>query len=78
MAHYQQVLRTVTYNNTSQNPNTTSRVIEFTANDGAAGQQPGHHHAVDHGGQRRAGEHGAGAQSVERRHAAGDQRDHGQ
>ena len=35
MANYQQVLRTVTYNNTSQNPNTTARVIEFTANDGA-------------------------------------------
>ena len=35
VAHYQQVLRTVTYNNASQNPNTTSRVIEFTANDGA-------------------------------------------
>ena len=35
VANYQQVLRTVTYNNTSQNPNTTARVIEFTANDGA-------------------------------------------
>ena len=34
-AHYQQVLRSVTYNNSSQNPSATSRVISFTANDGA-------------------------------------------
>src|SRR5262249_43333013 len=34
LAHYQQVLRTVTYNNTSQNPNTTARVITFVVNDG--------------------------------------------
>jgi hypothetical protein len=34
LAHYQQVLRTVTYNNTSQNPNTTARLIEFVVNDG--------------------------------------------
>ena len=32
-AQYQQVLRTVTYNNTSNNPNTTARVITFTATD---------------------------------------------
>ena len=32
-AQYQQVLRTVTYNNTSDNPTTTARVITFTAND---------------------------------------------
>jgi hypothetical protein len=36
VANYQQVLRTVTYNNTSQNPNTTARSINFVANDGAA------------------------------------------
>ena len=34
LAHYQQVLRTVTYNNTSQNPNTTARVVTFVGNDG--------------------------------------------
>jgi len=34
VAHYQQVLRTVTYNNSSQDPNTTARTIQFTAHDG--------------------------------------------
>jgi parallel beta-helix repeat protein len=34
IANYQQVLRTVTYQNASQNPNTTARIIEFVANDG--------------------------------------------
>jgi len=34
VAHYQQVIRTAKYNNTSQNPNTTSRSITFTVNDG--------------------------------------------
>ncbi len=34
-AHYQQVLRTITYNNTAPSPNTTTRTIEFVANDGA-------------------------------------------
>ena len=34
LANYQQVLRTVTYNNTSQNPNTTARTITFVGNDG--------------------------------------------
>ncbi|MFK7898944.1 MAG: tandem-95 repeat protein, partial [Myxococcota bacterium] len=32
--HYQQVLRTVSYNNASDNPNSTDRLIEFVANDG--------------------------------------------
>jgi hypothetical protein len=32
-AQYEQVLRTVTYNNTSQNPSTPSRIITFTATD---------------------------------------------
>ena len=32
--HYQQVLRTVTYNNTSEDPDTTERTITFVANDG--------------------------------------------
>ncbi|MEX2138898.1 MAG: tandem-95 repeat protein [Pirellulales bacterium] len=36
VVNYEQVLRTVTYNNTSQNPNTTTRTIEFTAYDGVA------------------------------------------
>ena len=34
VANYQQVLRTVTYDNTSDTPNTTTRVIQFVANDG--------------------------------------------
>src|SRR5262249_23258667 len=34
VTHYQQVLRTVTYNNTQINPDTTNRGISFTANDG--------------------------------------------
>ena len=34
VAHYQQVLRTITYNNTSQDPDTTARSITFVANDG--------------------------------------------
>jgi hypothetical protein len=34
VASYQMVLRTITYNNTNQNPTTTSRVINFVANDG--------------------------------------------
>ncbi len=36
VANYQQVLRTVTYQNLSQNPNTTARTIEFVASDGIA------------------------------------------
>ena len=34
VANYQSVLRTVTYDNASQNPTTTARVITFVANDG--------------------------------------------
>ena len=34
VANYQQVLRTVTYDNSSQDPNTTARTITFVANDG--------------------------------------------
>ena len=34
LANYQQVLRTVTYNNTATNPNATNRSIEFKINDG--------------------------------------------
>ena len=37
LADYQAVLRTVTYTNTSQDPHTTARVIEFTVNDGDSG-----------------------------------------
>jgi VCBS repeat-containing protein len=36
VANFQTVLRTVTYINTSPNPNTTARVIQFVANDGTA------------------------------------------
>ena len=34
VANYQQVLRTVTYNNTSDNPNLANRTIDFVVNDG--------------------------------------------
>ncbi len=34
VAHYQQVLRSVTYNNISDTPDETARVIQFVANDG--------------------------------------------
>jgi hypothetical protein len=34
LAHYQQVLRSITYQNSSQGPHTTSRIISFVANDG--------------------------------------------
>jgi hypothetical protein len=34
VAHYQQVLRTITYDNTSEVSDTTARVITFVANDG--------------------------------------------
>ena len=36
-AQYEQVLRTVTYDNSSDNPDTTARVITFTANDAISG-----------------------------------------
>ena len=34
VANYQQVLRTITYNNTSSNPDAADRVIQVTVNDG--------------------------------------------
>jgi hypothetical protein len=34
VAHYQQVLRTAKYDNTSQNPSATARLVNFKANDG--------------------------------------------
>jgi len=36
VAEYQQVLRTLTYNNTSQDPGITDRTVEVTASDGSA------------------------------------------
>jgi hypothetical protein len=36
LANYQAVLRSITYNNTSQNPNTTARSISFVVNDGTS------------------------------------------
>ena len=36
LANYQQVLRSVTYNNTASSPNLMARTIEFTANDGTS------------------------------------------
>jgi Ca2+-binding RTX toxin-like protein len=35
VANYQQVLRTVTYNNSASSPNTTNRLIKFVIDDGA-------------------------------------------
>ncbi|MEZ6057924.1 MAG: tandem-95 repeat protein [Planctomycetaceae bacterium] len=40
VAHYQQVLRTVTYNNTSEAPDTSARSITFLANDGSGTSNP--------------------------------------
>jgi hypothetical protein len=40
LATYQTCLRSVTYNDTDQDPNTTTRVISFLANDGAASSAP--------------------------------------
>jgi len=37
VANYQQVLRTVTYNNSSQDPDTTDRIIEFVSIDSRGG-----------------------------------------
>ncbi len=39
VANYQQVLRTVTYNNTSEDPDTTDRIIVFNASDGVTTSQ---------------------------------------
>uniref|UniRef100_UPI00356924D7 Ig-like domain-containing protein n=1 Tax=Stieleria sp. TaxID=2795976 RepID=UPI00356924D7 len=36
VANYQQVLRTIAYNNSSANPDATTRLIQFVAHDGAA------------------------------------------
>ncbi|NEN88208.1 MAG: hypothetical protein F6K48_04440 [Okeania sp. SIO3H1] len=36
IANYEQVLQTVTYNNTAATPDTTERVVEFVVDDGAA------------------------------------------
>ena len=47
LAHYQQVLRTVTYNNSSENPTPPPARSPFVANDGDGRQQPGDHHADD-------------------------------
>ena len=33
LANYQKVLRTIKYNNTAQSPDTTQRIIAFSAND---------------------------------------------
>ena len=40
VANYQAVLRTVAYNNGSNNPNPTTRIVAFTANDGARAATP--------------------------------------
>ena len=41
IANYQQVLRTVRYDNTSETPNTTARVITFVASDGGSASNVG-------------------------------------
>jgi VCBS repeat-containing protein len=40
VANYQQVLRTISYDNTSQNPTTTARTITFQASDGSLSSNP--------------------------------------
>ncbi len=40
VAHYQQVLRSVTYANSSENPTTTARVLSFVASDGTLSSSP--------------------------------------
>ena len=40
LANYQQVLRTATYDNGSQDPDPTARLIEFVVSDGQATSQP--------------------------------------
>jgi len=39
-ADYQKVLRTVTYNNTTENPDTTDRSVSFVVNDGTVDSSP--------------------------------------
>lgn len=39
-ANYEQVLKTITYNNTSENPDTTIRTLRTIANDGVANSNP--------------------------------------
>ena len=41
VANYQQVLRTIRYNNSSGTPNPSTRVIQFVANDGSANSNTG-------------------------------------
>ncbi len=41
IANYQTALRSITYRNTSNNPNTTNRTIEFIVNDGEIDSAPG-------------------------------------
>ena len=41
MANYQQVLRTIRYENTSADPTATLRYIDFEANDGSATSNTG-------------------------------------
>jgi len=41
VANYEQVLRTITYDNTSQDPDTTARILTFVANDGTSDSNAG-------------------------------------
>ena len=40
VAQYQAALRSVQYDNTSDNPNTAARTVTFVVNDGALGSLP--------------------------------------
>ena len=40
LANYQTALRSITYNNTSQNPSTANRTVQFVVNDGSASSTP--------------------------------------
>ena len=57
MAHYQQVLDSVTYSSTSENPTNfgadTSRTVSWIVNDGDAQQPAADHHGHYHGSRRR-------------------------
>ena len=56
VANYQTALQSVTYTNTSQNPTTLARTVQFQVNDGTVNSNTARDHH-GRGGQRRAGRH---------------------
>ena len=58
LANYQAALRSVTYQNTSENPSTATRTVSFTVNDGTADSNTSDRDIHDHGGERRPGRGG--------------------